>query len=303
MDTGKDIQASSAAAPSASDVASPALASATPAVEPAQSHAPKAETAAPAAADAAIEIGSDADKPAGRPDAPREGIKLVAFDYHTAERATMSSKAPMGDDASRRRQFALLAASIALAVALGAVAGAVGVSSFAQAPPPPPPAVTAAKETPAVQSTLAQMRSEIAAIKSSIETSSRATNGQLSKITERFDRVERAQTERTAKLAKVTETLERLERRADAAPAKDTTASLPAAQPVAATPAPPAVVAGWVVRDVYRGMAVIQGRRMGMIEVQPGDVVPGIGRIESIKKQDGRWVVVTPKGLITSSTR
>jgi hypothetical protein len=29
-------------------------------------------------------------------------------------------------------------------------------------------------------------------------------------------------------------------------------------------------------------------------------VLPGLGRIEAIRRQDGRWVVVTSKGTITS---
>ena len=29
-------------------------------------------------------------------------------------------------------------------------------------------------------------------------------------------------------------------------------------------------------------------------------VLPGIGPVEQIKRQDGRWVVVTPKGIIVS---
>jgi hypothetical protein len=37
---------------------------------------------------------------------------------------------------------------------------------------------------------------------------------------------------------------------------------------------------------------------MGLIEVDQGDVVPGLGRVDAIRKQDGRWVVVTPRGLI-----
>ena len=37
---------------------------------------------------------------------------------------------------------------------------------------------------------------------------------------------------------------------------------------------------------------------MGVIEVDQGDMIPGIGRVDAIKKQDGRWVVVTSKGLI-----
>jgi len=59
-------------------------------------------------------------------------------------------------------------------------------------------------------------------------------------------------------------------------------------------------VPGWAVRDVYRGVAMLQSRMGGMVEVEPGDVLPGLGRIESIRRQDGRWVVVTSKGMITS---
>jgi hypothetical protein len=295
MDTRKDIEATSAAAPSASDIeaAPSAPAGETSAagdnIKPAQIDVPMPETPA---TEASIETPR------------REEIKLVAFDHEAAQRAGMSSEAPAADASPRRRRFALLAATVAMAAAFGAVAGALGVSGLTQiGQTPAPAAATVAPETPAVQSALAQMRSDIAALKSSVETANRATNGQFAKMTERFDRVERAQTERTAKLTKVTETLERLERRADTAPAKEATASVPAAQPVAATPAQPAVVDGWIVRDVYRGTALIQGRRMGLVEVGPGDTVPGVGRIESIKKQDGRWVVVTSKGLITSSTR
>jgi hypothetical protein len=31
-----------------------------------------------------------------------------------------------------------------------------------------------------------------------------------------------------------------------------------------------------------------------------GAPLPGIGPVEQIKRQDGRWVVVTPKGIIVS---
>jgi hypothetical protein len=37
-----------------------------------------------------------------------------------------------------------------------------------------------------------------------------------------------------------------------------------------------------------------------LIQVMPGDSLPGVGRVESIKRQDGRWVVVTSKGLIVT---
>jgi hypothetical protein len=70
----------------------------------------------------------------------------------------------------------------------------------------------------------------------------------------------------------------------------------------AAEPARARVIDGWTVRHVSRGVAVIQGRRIGAIEVEAGDIVPGVGRIESIRRQDGRWVVLTSNGMITSPT-
>jgi hypothetical protein len=56
-------------------------------------------------------------------------------------------------------------------------------------------------------------------------------------------------------------------------------------------------VPGWTLRRVYDGAALLEGRE-GVIEVEPGMVVPGLGRIESVKRQDGRWVVATSRGLV-----
>ena len=74
--------------------------------------------------------------------------------------------------------------------------------------------------------------------------------------------------------------------------------------PAAAAPPKPEVarmptVEGWVLRDVANGSALIEGRR-GMYEVYAGDPIPGLGRVDAIRKQDGRWVVVTSKGLIVA---
>ena len=59
----------------------------------------------------------------------------------------------------------------------------------------------------------------------------------------------------------------------------------------------PPILQDHVLRRVYDGAALIEGHH-GIIEVEPGIVAPGIGRIEAIKRQDGRWVVVTARGLI-----
>jgi hypothetical protein len=52
-----------------------------------------------------------------------------------------------------------------------------------------------------------------------------------------------------------------------------------------------------VLRDVRRGGALIEGRS-GLYEVYAGDPIPGLGRVDAIRRQDGHWVVVTTKGLV-----
>ena len=107
--------------------------------------------------------------------------------------------------------------------------------------------------------------------------------------------------------AKFTDRLERIDRAQASGGVTGSVRPQPVAAPPAATPPaaePPRqrIVDGWTVRHVSRGVAVIQGRRAGAFEVEAGDVVPGVGRIESIRRQDGRWVVLTSNGIIPSPT-
>jgi hypothetical protein len=191
-------------------------------------------------------------------------------------------------------RFTVLAASLALAAALGAMVGA--LVAYGLARPGAIPAVaagrTALEEIQTLKENVVQARVELAALKLSIDSANRNSGAQLSRISER---IERSQAEPAAKLTKAIDTLERLAR--GEAASKDVTGSVVAAASALNQPAKPAAVEGWVVRDVYRGTALIEGR-MGAIEVDQGDVVPGLGRVDAIRKQDGRWVVVTPKGLI-----
>jgi hypothetical protein len=38
----------------------------------------------------------------------------------------------------------------------------------------------------------------------------------------------------------------------------------------------------------------------GVFDVSSGSVLPGLGRVETVKREDGQWVVVTARGTITS---
>ena len=67
-------------------------------------------------------------------------------------------------------------------------------------------------------------------------------------------------------------------------------------------PAPetrPATIAGWTIREVYGGTAVLVGRDH-VWTVRLGDYVPGVGRINAITRWGRRWIVVTTNGLIST---
>lgn len=69
-------------------------------------------------------------------------------------------------------------------------------------------------------------------------------------------------------------------------------------------PAPkPAPVDGWMLRDVYGGVALLEGRTGGLREVAPGQFVPGIGEIRSIERRGRSWVVITSRGIIEADSR
>jgi hypothetical protein len=203
---------------------------------------------------------------------------------------------PAGENAAPRiSRFTLLAATLALAAAVGGMVGALVAYGLARPGPPP---VTAGRtdldEIQALKENVVQARVDLAALKVSVESATRSSNAQFTRIGERIERVERLQGEPATKLNKAIETLERLSRDAGAGQSKEVTGSV---APQAGASAKSGGVEGWVVRDVHRGTALIEGR-MGLIEVDQGDFVPGLGRVDAIRKQDGRWVVVTSKGII-----
>ena len=217
---------------------------------------------------------------------------------HCWFRARTQSKRspPVGSARPRSDRFNALAASLALAAALGGMAGA--LAAYSLAPSGPPPAMVTGKpiieEIHALKENVVQARVELAALKVSLDAFNRTANAQFTRIGERIERIDRNQAEPATKLNKAIETLERMSR------AEITgTASSTANGGAPGQTAKPSVLEGWLVRDVHRGTALIEGRS-GMIEVDQGDVVPGIGRVEAIRKQEGRWVVVTSKGTILS---
>jgi hypothetical protein len=213
-----------------------------------------------------------------------------------------------------KRRLSALAAVVALAAIAGALGGALataGVMHFAGG-------TSTASNNPVLEASVARIDADILALKASVEQTSKVGIVRDNKASDRLDKIEKAQAEPTAKLARLSEAVDKLKAAQAAtvpvaaalAAAKDVTGSIspPATAAVAATvplPMPKPEVArlptveGWVLREVANGSALIEGRQ-GIYEVYAGDPVPGLGRVDAIRKQDGRWVVVTSKGLVVA---
>jgi hypothetical protein len=142
---------------------------------------------------------------------------------------------------------------------------------------------------------------ELAALKSSVDGATRGANGQFAKIADRLDRVEHAQAEPAAKLTHIADAVDRLEKKnvaAAAAAAPETTGSIGAPASIEGTKGDK-LLQDWIVQDVRRGHALVASRVGGVFDVTAGSMLPGLGHVQAIKRQDGQWVVLTDKGLIT----
>lgn len=227
------------------------------------------------------------------------------FDGSRAEYAG-AAEAPEPEYDNRRAQprsyrFALLAATIACAAGVGSFLGsmtAVGLAHHA----PADPAVARTADARDVVHVLKVQLAEIAALKTSLEGATRNANGQFAKITDRLATLERAQPD-AAKITHIAEAVDRLEKQhAPAAPEiTGSIASNPSAKPPAAPDLNSPVLSGWIVQDVHNGRAMVESRYGGMFLVSAGSILPGLGRVEAVKRQDGQWVVVTARGVIVSA--
>ncbi|SDE62317.1 hypothetical protein SAMN05216337_103080 [Bradyrhizobium brasilense] len=73
----------------------------------------------------------------------------------------------------------------------------------------------------------------------------------------------------------------------------------PKQAPAAAPETRPSTIPGWSVVEVRDGTAVLEGPE-GVKMAARGDVVPGLGRVDSIVRWGNRWIVATASGLIAT---
>jgi hypothetical protein len=196
----------------------------------------------------------------------------------------------------RSWRFAQLAATIALAAALGSFVGSLTGAGVGRPTPEPAPSNASTTDANSILRALKSQVAELNAMKSNLDAAVRNTNTQFVAMTERLDRVERAATNPAQQLAHIADVVDRLNK-INGMP--ETTASIGAASPAEPKIAD-RLVEDWVVQDVHGDRALVEGRNGSLFEVGAGSILPGVGRVEAVKRQDGQWVVITARGIITS---
>jgi hypothetical protein len=202
--------------------------------------------------------------------------KLGAGEDEPVDEELGDSAATAEAPASRAHssRFLMLAASVAFAAAFGSFIGSVSGSGLVRFLDPAAPASSVQTTTEAARETKLEL-AELSAIKTNLDSASRSTSTQLAKLSDRLDKLD----QRSASV--------------------ETTGSVATAPPSAPKIAD-RILQDWIVQDVQNGRALLQSRYGGMFDVGEGSMLPGVGRVDQIKRQDGQWLVLTERGTITS---
>jgi hypothetical protein len=230
-------------------------------------------------------------------DDPAQGAKFHGFGAYSAPAPAAAAAQP------RSYRFALVAAVIALAAGIGSVAGTFTATGLAHrsagiAVAAAPRAADSRDVTHALRAQLAQL----SALRANIEGVARNANSQFARINERVDALQHVDADRAARLAQIAQAIDKLNKRGAAAP--EITGSIAAVPPrSAAGPAPVLdgpILPDWIVQEVHNGRAMVESRYGAYFLVGAGSMLPGLGRVEAVRRQDGAWIVVTSRGIITS---
>lgn len=291
-------------APPSDDVEPKAPPSAAPRIEPTiEAEAPTVEVS---------RIEPKVESEASKADAPRETGKTMivtpfhreAWDHVADDQGPAAARGAQTSGRFGKRRLAAVAAMAAFAAIAGAIGGSLATSGLRHGTADEQSSATADR-TQALEATIKRLESEIATLKTGVDRSAKGDAGQFAKVNDRLDKIEKAHADSAARLTKLHEALDKQHPVASppaTAAAVTVTGSIPATDPVPLPAPKPGIarlpaVQGWILHDVMDGEALIEGRS-GLYEVRSGDPVPGLGRVDAIRRQDGRWVVVTSRGLI-----
>jgi hypothetical protein len=184
----------------------------------------------------------------------------------------------------RHKRYAILATSLTLVAAIGATFGALASVGFSRQPTDS----ALIEENKAMQQSIARLGQEITTLKANLEQANRSAHSEFAKISERLSRA----------TAEITNSISAPQ---TAAPQAATRTPLPRQAPerVAAAELPP-IVPGWTIWRIRNGYVYVAGRGE-VFEASIGAVLPGLGPVQSVRRQEGHWMVQTSKGIIVST--
>lgn len=224
-------------------------------------------------------------EPAIQPAAVETPAAEPAVDATTAEPMTATASPSRFVLRPRYKRYVLLAASVTFAAALGAIIGALASGGHSA---PAKPDLAMIEQNQAMQQSIAKLGKEVTTLKASLDAVNKSAHTQIAKIT---DRLEHATAEITGSIS-----------------APQTASPMPLPQPrpaprvaaaEAVSSARTSIVPGWTIHDMRGGYVYVENHGE-VYQVLLGAPLPGLGPVESVKRQDGRWVVTTPKGIIVS---
>jgi hypothetical protein len=234
-------------------------------------------------------------------------VRMRPFENEAPPELDTEPEPPRYGRTARYKRYAVLAASVTIGAAIGAVFGTLltgGVSA-------PPVNVAAQEQSKAMQQSVARLVKEVTTLKASLDEASKNARAQVAKLDAKFGA--RLEERFKKEAAEITGSI--------AAPQTVAAVTLPAASAEAAPLAGPVpipmprpvrrvvsaesqlnripVVRDWSIHDARGGYVYVEGHG-DIYQIVPGAPLPGLGEVESIKRIEGRWVVKTPKGIIVA---
>jgi hypothetical protein len=213
-----------------------------------------------------------------------ESTDEIHIEEPGAEAEESAAPPPAASAPTHSSRFMILAASVAFAAAFGSFVGSVSGSGLAHVlyPPSAMPAASSDGVNEAVRTMNLEI-AEIKTIKANFDAATRGASTQIAKIADRLDHID-----------------QRVASAAAGAPPAEVTGSVAGAPTADSAKLSDRVLQDWIVQDVQNGRALVESRYGAIFDVGAGSTLPGVGRVETVKRQDGQWVVVTARGLITS---
>jgi hypothetical protein len=189
-------------------------------------------------------------------------------------------------------------ASLAATVLIAAGLGAAFASAMNKQPKPEPQQRDAVliEENAQLQKSVARLTKELAALKTTVETTSKESAARFARLNDRLD--------------KPPETTGSISKQAVVVPPPAPPTPMPATEP---TPLPQArpvgvhqerrplpIIQGWTIYQIRNGVAWVDNGGE-LFAAQVGAPLPGLGPVEAVRREGAQWIVVTPKGVISSA--